>query len=67
MALRSAPDLRFDAPTVVSRTDVPGRVETFDVGLDGTSVLVGRLADPLMLRHDIRLWPGWGKSLPPIP
>ena len=65
-ALRSASDLRFDAPLVVSRAEVPGRIDTFDVGLDGTSVLVGRLADPLMLRRDIRLWPGWGKTLPPL-
>ncbi len=65
-ALRSASDLRFDAPVDVSRTDVPGQINTFDVALDGTSVLVGRLADPLMLRRDIRFWPGWGKSLPPL-
>ena len=65
-ALRSASDLRFDAPVVVSRTDLPGQINTFDVAIDGTSVLVGRLADPLMLRRDIRLWAGWGKSLPPL-
>ncbi len=64
-ALRSAPELRFDAPLVVSRLDLPGRLATFDVALDGTSVLVGRLDDPLMLRREIRLWPGWGRTLPP--
>jgi hypothetical protein len=64
-ALRSAPELRFDAPLVVSRPDIPGRIGTYDVALDGTSVLVGRLEDPSMLRREIRLWPGWGKTLPP--
>jgi Tol biopolymer transport system component len=63
--LRSAPELRFDTPQVVTGLD-PGSIVTFDVAPDGTSVLVGRLADLLMLRRDIRLWPGWGKTLPSI-
>jgi Tol biopolymer transport system component len=66
VALRSASDLRFDAPLVVTTPEVPGRIDTFDVSLDGTSVLVGRLADPLMLRRDIRVWLGWGQTLPPL-
>jgi hypothetical protein len=49
----------------VTGSDVPGKVGSFDVAPDGTSALVGRVADPLMLRRDIRLWPGWGKTLPP--
>jgi hypothetical protein len=65
VALRSVSDLRFDAPQVVTGSDVPGKVGSFDVAPDGASVLVGRVADPLMLRRDIRLWPGWGKTLPP--
>ena len=27
-------------------------------------VYVARQADPLMLRRDIRIWPGWGETLP---
>ena len=65
VALRSASDLRFDAPQVVTGSDAPGTITSFDVAPDGTSVLVGRLADPLMLRREIRLWPGWGRTLPP--
>jgi serine/threonine-protein kinase len=66
VTLRSPSDLRFDAPQVVTGSDAPGTITSFDVAPDGTSVLVGRLADPLMLRRDIRLWPGWGKTLPPV-
>jgi hypothetical protein len=65
IAMKSASDLRFEAPQVVSGSDVPGRVASFDVAPDGESALVGRVVDPLMLRRDIRLWPGWGKTLPP--
>ena len=64
--LASASELRFDAPRVVSAQDVPGQIDSFDIAPDGASVLVGRLPDPLMLRRDIRLWPGWGKTLPAI-
>jgi Tol biopolymer transport system component len=67
LTLRSAAELRFDAPQAVTAPGTAGRIVSFDMAPDGTSVLVGRIADPLMLRHDIRLWPGWGKSLPPIP
>jgi Tol biopolymer transport system component len=60
----SAPGLGFDAPQMVTTLDVPGAILSYDVALDGTSVLVARLADLHMLRRDIRLWPGWGKTLP---
>jgi hypothetical protein len=63
VALRSASELRFDAPQAVSGPAAPSELVGFDVAPDGTSVLVGREADPLMLRRDIRLWPGWGKTL----
>jgi Tol biopolymer transport system component len=60
--LRSASGLRFDAPQVVTGSDAAGTITSFDVAPDGTSVLVRRLADPLMLRRDIRLWPGCGQD-----
>jgi Tol biopolymer transport system component len=63
IALRSGPELRFDAPQAVTAPEATGEIAGFDVAADGTSVLVGRLADPLMLRRDIRLWPGWGNTL----
>lgn len=66
VALRSASELRFDAPQAVTGSDAPGEINTFDVAPDGTSVLVGRVADPMMLRRDIRLWPGWGATLPSV-
>ena len=66
VTLLSAAELRFDAPQAVTASGTEGRIASFDIAPDGTSVLVGRIADPLMLRHDIRLWPGWGKSLPPV-
>ncbi len=66
VALRSASDLRFDEPQAMTASNVPGTINSFDVSADGTSVLVGRVADPLMLRRDIRLWPAWGKTLPPV-
>jgi Tol biopolymer transport system component len=64
VALRSASDMRFDAPQAVSGSETPGQVVGFDVAPDGSSALVGRTADPLMLCRDIRLWPGWGATLP---
>jgi eukaryotic-like serine/threonine-protein kinase len=64
--LRSAPELRFDAPQAVTGADAKGEIVAFDVAPDGTSVLVARVADPLMLRGNIRLWPGWGKTLPAV-
>jgi hypothetical protein len=63
-ALRSASELRFDAPKAVSGSETPGGITGFDVAPDGSSALVGRVADPLMLCRDIRLWPGWGATLP---
>jgi Tol biopolymer transport system component len=66
VALRSASELRFDAPQAVNGPEATGEIVSFDVGADGTSVLVGREADPLMLRRDIRLWPGWGETLPSV-
>jgi hypothetical protein len=63
-ALRSASEMRFDAPQAVSGSDTPGEIAGFDVAPDGSSALVGRIADPLMLVRDIRLWPGWGATLP---
>jgi len=62
--LRSASELRFDAPQVVSGQDTPGEIVGFDVAPDGSSALVGRVEDPLMLRRDIRLWPRWGATPP---
>jgi hypothetical protein len=38
-----------------------------DVAPDGTSVLIGRVADPPMCRHDLRLWTGWGTTLRSVP
>jgi len=66
LTLRSEAELRFDAPQAVTASGTGGQIVSFDIAPDGASVLVGRIADPLMLRHDIRLWPGWGKSLPPL-
>jgi hypothetical protein len=66
LTLRSAAELRFDPPQAVTASGSGGRIVSFDIAPDGTAVLVGRVADPLMLRRDIRLWPGWGKSLPPL-
>jgi Tol biopolymer transport system component len=63
LALRSATDLRFDAPQEVSESGQPGQISGFDVGPDGSSVFVGRIPDPYMLCRNIRLWPGWGASL----
>jgi Tol biopolymer transport system component len=62
-ALLSASELRFDAPRAVTGPAAPSEIVGFDVAPDGASVLVGREVDPLMLRRDIRLWPGWGKTL----
>jgi len=64
VALRSASEMRFDAPQAVSGSGTPGEIVGFDVAPDGSSVLVGRRADLLMLCRDIRLWPGWGATLP---
>jgi len=63
-ALRSASELRFDAPQAVSGPETLGEIAGFDVAPDGSSALVGRMADPLMLVRDIRLWPAWGATLP---
>jgi Tol biopolymer transport system component len=63
-ALRSASAMRFDPPQAVSESETPGEIAGFDVAPDGSSVLVGRTADPLMLCRDIRLWPRWGATLP---
>jgi hypothetical protein len=63
-ALRSASELRFDAPQAVSGPDTLGEIHGFDVAPDGSSALIGRIADPLMLCRDSRLWPGWGTTLP---
>jgi serine/threonine protein kinase/Tol biopolymer transport system component len=63
-ALRSASDLRFDAPQVVSGPETLGEIAGFDVAPDGSSALVGRVDDPLMLIRDIRLWPRWGATRP---
>jgi hypothetical protein len=63
VSLRSAPELRFDAPQPVTAPGATGEIVGFDVAQDGSSVLVGRIADPLMLRRDIRLWPGWGNTV----
>jgi Tol biopolymer transport system component len=63
VAVRSAPELRFDPPQAVTGAEAAGQIQAFDVGPDGTSVMVGRVADPLMMRHDIRLWPDWGSTL----
>ena len=62
-ALRSASELLFDAPQAVTAATAKGEIVGFDVAADGTSVLVGRVADPLKQRRDIRLWPDWGKTL----
>ena len=56
--------MRFDAPQAVSNSETRGEIAGFDVAPDGSSVLVGRMGDRLMLRTDIRLWPGWGVTLP---
>lgn len=66
VALRSASELRFDAPQAVTASGTPGEIVGFDVAPDGTSALVGRVPDPLLLHRDIRLWPGWGKTLPSV-
>jgi hypothetical protein len=63
-ALRSASELRFDPPQAVSGSEAPGEIAGFDVAPDGSSVLVGRIEDPLMLCRDIRLWPRWGATAP---
>jgi len=63
VALRSASELRFDPPQAVSGSETPGVVDGFDVAPDGSSALVGREADPLMLCREIRLWPRWGATL----
>jgi len=63
VALRSASELRFGPPETVSGADTPGEIAGFDVAPDGSSVLLGRIADPLMLCRDIRLWPRWGATL----
>jgi Tol biopolymer transport system component/tRNA A-37 threonylcarbamoyl transferase component Bud32 len=63
-ALRSVSELRFDSPQAVSGSETPGEIAGFDVAPDGSSALIGRVADPLMLCRDIRLWPGWGATLP---
>jgi hypothetical protein len=63
-ALRSASELRFDAPRMVSGPDSLGEMSGFDVAPDGSSALVGRMTDPQMLRRDIRLWPRWGATPP---
>jgi hypothetical protein len=63
VALRSAAEMRFDAPQEVSGPETAGTIIGFDVGPDGSSVLVGRTADQLMLCREIRLWPGWGSTL----
>jgi Tol biopolymer transport system component len=64
MALRSASEMRFDAPQAVSDSETPGEIAGFDIAPDGSSVLVGRTTDLQMLSTDIRLWPGWGATLP---
>ncbi len=63
VSLRSASELLFDAPQAVTGLEAKGEIVGFDVAADGTSVLVGRVADPMKQRRDIRLWPGWGRTL----
>lgn len=66
LKLRSASELRFDDLQAVTVPSNPGQIVGYDVASDGTSVLVGRIEDPLLLRRDIRIWPGWGKTLPSV-
>ena len=66
VAIRSASEMRFDAPQAVSGSAAPGEIDGFDVAPDGASALIGRIADPLMLCRDIRLWPGWRATLPAV-
>jgi hypothetical protein len=47
----------------VSGSGTAGEIVGFDVAPEGSSVLVRRMADLLMLCRDIRLWPGWGATL----
>lgn len=34
----------------------------YDVATEGSSLFVERMADRLMLRRDLRLWPGFGAA-----
>ena len=65
VALLSAAELRFDAPQVVAASLKPDDIVGFDLAPEGSSVFVHRIADRLMLRRDLRLWPAWGASLRP--
>jgi len=60
LTLLSAAELRFDAPQVAARSQDSDEIIGFDVAPEGSSVLIQRTADRLMLRRDLRLWPGWG-------
>jgi len=59
----STSSLRFGEPQIVAESRTPGVIGGYDVGPDGTSALVSRVSDPLLLRQEIRLWPGWDKTV----
>lgn len=63
MALSSAEELRFDAPELVTAPQNPEGIYGWDHAADGSSLLVQRVADPSMLRRDLRIWPNWGSTL----
>jgi len=63
MALLSPAELRFGAPERATAPEATGEIAGYDVGADGASLFVERMADRLMLRRDLRLWPGWGASV----
>ncbi|MBK5254451.1 MAG: PD40 domain-containing protein [Vicinamibacteria bacterium] len=63
VALRSAADLSFGEPEKVTGSIDAGRISGYDVAADGTSVLLSQVDEAPGLRRDIRLWPGWGRTL----
>jgi len=63
MSLLSAADLRLGAPEPASDPAAEGEIVGYDVAVEGDALLVERMADRLMLRRDLRLWPGFGAAV----
>ncbi|HEX6882423.1 MAG TPA: protein kinase, partial [Planctomycetota bacterium] len=63
MSLLSAADLRLGPPERASDPQARGEIVGYDVAVEGDALFVERMADRLMLRSDLRFWPGWGAAV----
>jgi hypothetical protein len=46
-----------------SSTAAQGEIVGYDVAVEGDALFVERMADRIMLRRDLRLWPGFGAAM----